>query len=121
MNATDEPEMPAPERSDGMERVNDPPENLQPNSRNTRNRTCRRVDGRVGAEARQSALGRPRRAERRGLGPRGGVGGRRVTLHGKGAHGCDRGDREVGGRASLQPSRFRKGHGAEGRMARGAT
>ena len=39
----------------------------------------------------------------------------------KRAHGCGRGDRKVGGRAGLQPSRFRKGHGAEGRMARGAT
>ncbi len=31
------------------------------------------------------------------------------------------GERKVGGGAGLQPSRFRKGHGAEGRMARGAT
>ncbi len=104
-----------------MKRLNAAPENPPPNNQHTRNRACRGVDGRDGAEAGPSGLWRPRGAERRGLGPGGGKRGGRGNPARKRAHGCGRGDRKVGGRAGLQPSRFRKGHGAEGRMARGAT
>ncbi len=76
--------MPVPERSDGMERVVAAPENPSPNNQHTRHRACRGVGGRDGAEAGPSGVGLPRGAERRGLGPGGGAGGRRKTLHGNG-------------------------------------
>ncbi len=75
LNSPVDLEMLIPERSDGMKRVKAPPKNPLPNNQHTRNRACRGVDGRAGAEASASGMGRPRGAERRGLGPRGGRGG----------------------------------------------
>ncbi len=43
--STPDLEMPAPERSDGMKRVNVAPENPSPHNGNTRHRACEEANG----------------------------------------------------------------------------
>ncbi len=110
-NSAVELEMPVPERSDGMKRVDAALKNASPNNQHTRHRACRGVGGRAGAEVSANGLGRPRGAERRGLGPRGGRGGGRETLHGNGLMAVAGGTvRWVGGQgAGSPPTNARRG------------